>query len=531
MSAELTIDELRQLGQKIAEDPEMVYQLGAEQSAQLRKYLHPLGNVITTKKCYVNIGLVNWREKYLRKIHMTALVGYLFRTLEEYEPEIELEKERKTHELRLNALPKDAPAEYVAAVHEEHKFKCEMIKKSAKGIIKQFLDRNFEYNPDQHLRGAHTENKKDPERVSKDEAIRKCCALPVIDSKLQAKPNETFNYMKNHIMNTYQATSDATQCVKNILRVILDPNVSRDDQQGILLKKYDTLRSITVDLKKIAEPLAAVGTLSALTHNPPADVFHQFDRYLTNHYEQLREVVQALYDEKPDIEYSAIVYDAFKTSEAAREHRIQHEGEFRTEVLTLENSCVQLIGPFKENRQRVDFYNKNTEVMKRMMEQLESDHKLGADLMNKQVKSQKKKNILEAGPDAPGLAEYSRAMNTVAELGAKKVLTKEEADTIAAQKKIAQDIKEDYEVPDDAIQVDMFFPQDGKLAKTKFYTQAEAPTFMQDPSRMNEPYQPRRDDSESMDAAYTTKTIVSRTGEKKEIKVPKTIVPKTPDFS
>ncbi len=519
MSAQLSTEELRQLGQKIAEDPEMVYGLEPEQAAQLRKYLHPLGNVITTKKCYVNIGLVNWREKYLRKIHMTALVGYLFRTLEEYEPEIELEKERKVHEMRLAALPKDAPAELVAAKHEEHKFMCDMIKKSAKGLIKQFLDRNFEYNPDYHLRGAHTENKKDPERMSKDEVIRKYCALPVIDSKLEAKSNETFNYMKNHIMNIYQASTEATQCVHNILRVVLDPTISREDQQGILLKKYATMKNITEDLQKIAEPLGTVGVLSALKHNPPADVFHQFDRYLTNHYEQIREVVQALYDEKPDIEYSAIVYDSFKTSEAAREHRIQHESEFRTEVLTLENSCVQLIGPFKENRQRVDFYNKNTEVMKRMMEQLESDHKLGADLMNKQVKSQKKKNIMEAGPDAPGLAEYSRAMNVVAELGAKKVLTKEEAEAIAAQKKIAQDIKEDYEVPDDAIQVDMFFPQDGKLAKTKFYTQAEAPTFMQDPSRMDEPYQPRRDDGETLETAYSTKTIVSRDGKKKQIKV------------
>jgi hypothetical protein len=136
-------------------------------------------------------------------------------------------------------------------------------------------------------------------------------------------------------------------------------------------------------MKKVAEPLASADTLHAWKVDPPVDVFHQFDRYLTNHYEQIREVVEALYDEKPDFEYAAIVYDSFKTPEAAREYKIAHEGEFRSEVLTLENSGVSLIGPFRENRQRVDFYNKHTEIMKRMMKQLESDHKLGKDLMEK----------------------------------------------------------------------------------------------------------------------------------------------------
>jgi len=73
----MSIEQLRDLGQQIASDPDSIYNLDPEQAIEVRKYLNPLGNVVTTKKTYANIALVNWRDKYLRRIHTTALVGYL----------------------------------------------------------------------------------------------------------------------------------------------------------------------------------------------------------------------------------------------------------------------------------------------------------------------------------------------------------------------------------------------------------------------------------------------------------------------
>jgi hypothetical protein len=66
-------------------------------------------------------------------------------------------------------------------------------------------------------------------------------------------------------------------------------------------------------------------------------------------------------------------------------------------------------------------------------------------------------------------------MNMAQELGAKKILTSEEQREIMRLEEEARKIKEDYEVPDEAVQVDMFFPKkndDGStsLEKTKFYT-------------------------------------------------------------
>lgn len=455
---------------------------------------------------------------------MTSLVGYLFRTLDEYEPEDELKKEAD----RFAAACKTDGAS--ADLQREHDARVALIKSTAKGIISQFLNRNFNYNPDKHLRGSHTENKSDPERRPKEQMIRETCeiipAAREIDQKLESKPDQTYKYMRSMLLNTYSAAQDATVALNSILGVILDPQINRDDKHGILFKKYKQLLDITADMRKLAKPIAQASTLDAWKIDPPVDVFHQFDRYLTNHYEQLREVVDALYNEKNDFEFGVILYDSFKTEEAAREYKIQHENEFRTEIVTIETGAVSLLGPFKENRQRVDFYNKHTEIMKRMMEQVEADHKLGKDLMEKQLKNAKKKNIDEAGPDEPGLDGYTKAMRIIQELGASgRVLSKDDKDKLAEAVARAKAIKEDYEVPDDGIQVDMFFPEhtDGNVAlkKTKFYTQAEAPLHLQEGSPYANKYQPVRTGDESLSEAYTTKTIKGRDGKKMEIRVPK----------
>ncbi len=532
---DMSIEELRSLGQKIANDPDAIQNLDDEQSISLRKYLSPLGTPLSAKKAYVNMGIVNWKDIYFKKFHTTALVGYLYRTLEEYEPEDELNVEIKTYEAKREKLASQ-PEEntevrnaQLDSLAKEHESRMKLIKSTSQAIVRKFLNRNFEYNPDKHLRAAHTENKADSDRKDKSEAIKATCALadkaPALEAKLESKPDNMYQYMRGHLLKTYQSAVESKNAVKSVISVILDPEISTEDKQGILFKQYGQLSTIVTDMKKVVDPIMAADTLSAWKVNPPIDVFHQFDRYITNHYEQLIEVVTSLYNEKSDVEYAVVLYDSFKTQEAAREYKIQHENEFRTEVLTIESGAVSLIGPFKQNRDRVDFYNKNTEIMKRMMDQMESDHKLGKDLMDKQMKQQKKKNIAEAGPDAPGLAGYQKVMNEVSALGGKKGLSKEEADKLAEAKKLAQELKEDYEVPDDAIQVDMFFPQvnaDGttSLAKTKFFTAAEAPLHMQDGCGLDDPYQPKRSDAASLDTAYRTKTIVSKTGEKREIRVP-----------
>jgi hypothetical protein len=511
-------ESLRALTQKIADNPDEVYNLSPEDALELQKYLNPLGNIITEDKEYVNLSIINWTEQYMRKFLTTSLIGYMYRLQSEYEPEDEIEASRKEME---NKLQNTTDVDEIEAIRAEHARYSKLLTKTARAMVMKFLNRNFNFNPDHHLRPSHSENKDDPDRKPKAEEIIAKCKVNanLVEEKLQAKQEQTYNYLRNHVLNVYQTAVETSRTLKSALTTMMDPMLDPADKQGILLKKYKSLLTIVADMKKIADPMATADTLAAWKVDPPADVFHQFDRYVTNHYEQLREVCAALYNEKPDIEYAVIFYKGFRDAESAAQHRKQHEAQFRAEVLTLENTGVSLIGPFKENRGRVEFYNKHVEIMKRMMEQMETDHKLGKDLMEKQVKKKKRENIARDGPDAPGLRDYSKAMNTMAELGAKKIFTREEQEKLEEAKRICEDV----EVPSDAIQVDMFFPTtdaDGNtvLSKKKMYTQAEAPLHLQEGSEFHDQYQPVREGSNIIDS-YVTKTIISKTGEKREIKV------------
>jgi hypothetical protein len=249
---------------------------------------------------------------------------------------------------------------------------------------------------------------------------------------------------------------------------------------GLLMKYESKFGEISAQLKPFAEPIAASGTVTAYRAEPPLDVFYHLERYFVNHYENLREATQILYGDKPDIEYAVQFYQAWDGEDAkkqAEDYIKKNEQNVIAGIYTIENGGWTLLGPFQENRERVNFYNKDAEIVKRLFEQMEQDHKIGKMLMEKRVKREKQKNIIEEGPDDPGLKNYKAALGTLEALGAKKVLTEEEKMEMAK----ATRVKEMAEVPPDAIQVDVFGPnKDGEFVRTKFYTEAEAPKFMEE---------------------------------------------------
>lgn len=518
----LTSAQLRGMVDEIIADPTTIEKLDHNEVVELRKHLNPLGTIITADKSYASIGLTNWRDRYLRKLHMTAMVGYLFRMLEEYEFEHELDEERRRYEAAVKRAGDPAALDALKKNHEERNA---LIKSTVKAVIKRFLCRHFEYNPDHHLRTAHLTDKGDTERDDALRKIKEVCdnsgvdsAMSVIEAKLNGKPDVTYLYVRQMLLTATQTMSELARMIESSL-----PHVS-EDSQGILMKKWALISKCAGDLKKVAGPILAAETRAACTARPPIDIFHQFNRYLDNHFEQLRDVVEALYCEKPDIEFSIQYHKSHSTPEAAREYKIQHEAEFRTEVITVENNGVTLLGAFKENRERADFYNKNTEILKLMVSQLEADHKLGKDLMEKQIKKQKKKNIAEAGPDAPGLATYSKHANVVQELGARKVLNKEEMDKLAESAAECKRMEEDYELDADAIRVDVLIPEESTdgitgLRREWFQSQAEPALHLQEGSPYVDQYQPKREPGQSMADAYETTMVTDKDGRKREIKV------------
>jgi len=511
--SEKSAEELKELSLRALENPAEINNLSAEDAKQLRNYLHPYGNIITARKRFANLSVMNWRESYLRKVLTTAMVGYLSQLCDEYD-----ESKRET--------------------------------------IREFIKHSFEYDPNRHVRAAKVTGEKlvaeisatktdlmDASRIKylhqvahastqvlglindvlvatrdvfagvasvADEhmlVIRVLASLQATRDKIASlsadwvTSGDLYADLKHALMTSYQQLVMCREKLGKIAGIV--PDCAKKEIG--FTESMHFLDTFISDLRGIIAPITHADTAGAVRINPPAELFHQFARYLENNYERLREIVEGAYAERPDIEFSVIFYDSFKTAEDAREHRVAHADDFRSSVFTIENNGITLLGPFKENRDRVDFYNKNTEILKRLMEQMESDHKLGKDLMEKQVKTKKAASIKEVGPDAPGLSAYTQAVSTVRDLGAKEVLTREEQEELMK----ARALKESAEVPKDAVQVDVYHPQvmpngETKLARSIMYSQAEAPLHMKPNSPFSDQYQPKRE-------------LTSRTGEKKNI--------------
>jgi len=216
--------------------------------------------------------------------------------------------------------------------------------------------------------------------------------------------------------------------------------------------------------KQVHDPVVVENTTEMI---PPADLFHRFTNYFETNYEELRDVVQDLYCEKPDLERAINPYQwytpgtpevaKFKNVHDAADNFIdKHKDEVIAAIYTADSNKWNLFGPFKQVRDRVRFYNSNTIVLEEMMKQIEMDGRLGKDLMMKKVAKKKRENIERDGPDDPAFVKWKRQNAALKAMGA---------------------VSLDDEVPDDAIEVPMFKISNGgqNIVSDAFYSEAEAP--------------------------------------------------------
>lgn len=578
----------------IRSNPDAIMEFSEEELKKLQNKIFEHGVIKLPEESHAAISIINWRDSYLRKLHFTALIAYLFRLIKEVDSE-----SLPNGPALLNASTAAVNTVWASAKQcaEEGSTNEAAFMKEAAGSVKKIMEdvvkeqievffrRHFEFDPDRHVESAFKENLNDPERVGKYAEMRNKMATdaPPHVEDATVDPKSLFQILtstekqlssavtaleqhKKSVSDRETAITETVACSKFLSTVVkgfadaygkganmLSPDIkaalalvdlhsatltgsaenslSLDDLSGLLSKHRSAVEDDAQKLYYLA-PQLLDEIKGAYDWIPSTNVFYHLDRYLSNHYEQIREATAILYNEKPDIEFQLQYYGSFDSVEAARDFERKYESNVITSVYTIQNGGWTILGPFKENRSRIDFYNKNTEVIKRMFEQAESDQALGKDLMQKRIRRAKKDNILSAGPDDPGLAKYKAAVNTIEALGAKEGLTREEKDELAK----AHREKEMAEVPEDAIQVDVFGPDStGKIQKSHFYSQAEAPEFMEQNiadqhDRMRAISQggllaKQKPDDDSGSLRVKPKTVTSRDGKVKTIAELKSSLP------
>jgi hypothetical protein len=366
--------ELRSLIQDVLDDPNKLENLTDEQILDLQKGINPYARTLEANHKYTCLSFTNLREKYMRRVQMVSIVSFLYRMLFEYnEPEED------------------------------------------KAVIKKFLNRWFDFDPEVHVRSAQRENSKDPERKK----------------------------------------------------------LSRAD----FMKKYP-----------------------GMIPDVPTDTFFRWNYYEEVNFEEIREMVNVLYCEKPDLDVAINIFGLFNTEKDALKYKDDHLDELMTDLHVVQNGQWALMGDFKENRKRLDFYNKNTQIIKAILDQNIEDGKIAKELMHKRISRDKKKNVEEAGPDDPGLKNYSADYGTIRDKGGKQALTD------AERRKIALDCGYVMDAEGNFIKKDSDKTDEELLKETLTNMPGVAPEF--GGAASSKPFEPPRPDIDPDDLIDDGKNLI-----------------------
>ena len=424
---------------------------------EMRRRLNPYGRTIAGSDNFLNFSLTQITHEYYKKLITTAFIGFLNRMCDEWKvptgvPVVSV-YDYLDDKTKLDT-PSIVTEKGNTSLAYDYEFNRQWMQKRI--IVKEFLEEMFQFNPDEHVRSAYRPNYKDTSRTVLDTmAARLAVSHATAKDKQLATDKTEYDNAKGII-------------TKKIKRVIK----GKDGTTKTIIKE------VPIEQPKPTPPTATnpvpldpakpIDTnLSSTVTNmiPPVDMFGRFKNYLTENYEEIREAVLALYCEKPEFELAINPYSWHDSREKAEAFKKQHADEVIAEVFTAETGKWNFFDSFKKQRESVNFYNKNTIILEEMVKQIERDERLGQDLMAKRVEKEKKKNIIEAGPDAENFAQWRKENPGISQLGAKHIGDMADPD-----------------MPEDSVQVDVWRIAKGgvEITKDKFFSQAEAPKFVQE---------------------------------------------------
>lgn len=222
--------------------------------------------------------------------------------------------------------------------------------------VQSFLDEYFLYNPDNHVQ---------------------CAYKPNYDDDLRTPLRTAWRDFHNGEMTETQYDQALADQAKNVERY-----------RVITEEEYE--RSVI----------------------PPDDSFFRWQRYIDNNYEELRQATDDIYCEKSDVEWSVVPLKHFSGRDKkeveveSNEWKRKYAEEFEGDVLFATFGVHNMLGSWEQNREARDFYNKNSEVIKQIIDQNKDDQRMGRRLMKQRTETVKRDNVAEAGPDAAGLKSY-----------------------------------------------------------------------------------------------------------------------------
>ncbi len=387
----------------------------------------------------------------------------------------------------------------------------------AKSFIGQFLDSYLSFDSSVHARSGHD-----------DKAVIKRLKEMNIGGQTVTYDPEDPTHVNLEVLRGPRV--EIPEEFKDNVAVLFDSR-SHHNAAVACLNSHD-LSAALADLdahreeyKHFILPIPATdATRPAIDNIVPQDTHHRFNYYMEVNYDKLRAITNCLYPERTDLDLAIGLWEYFagnptEVDDKFKQHCRRYEEETPAGIKQVNFGGWTILTDCKKNRKNIDIYNKNTMILKGILDRFADDQKVGQDLMRNRVKQTKSQNIAKSGGDATGLRQYQQSLDsskTPASLGAQKVLGTEEIKRLEMAKgnrKVAQEIefidgqdlivkrltetkelrklapneehelatatdqakraREALEIPEDAIQIDAFVNRGGKdFSKTTNYVKS-----------------------------------------------------------
>lgn len=411
-----------------------------------------LGTASTDK--FVLASVSNMREKYLKKLIITAMVSFLFQMKEEF----------ATDEEDLVSPPNKEDFMEETSSQVSDNFNPEVVYNEQ--LVALYKERNPTYAGKKLLKDMENE-------LSEDDLLLVSTKANQIVESLKKKERK-LNSAKYHdaLETSIKQQSDSERKIINrFLSWLFKFDENKHEQEGQNDIEDDEER---IDAK----------TLKGISYEniPPNDTHCRFNAYLDLNYEKMREATQNIYNVKPDLEHAMIVYDVVDTQQQVDDFIHKYGANSKYDILSFGLNRWTLLGPFKENRQRVDYYNKHNSIIKSMLDQQEKDAALGEDLMKKRVKTVKKKSERVFGKDDSKLKDYLTMNPNELETKFNAKIEEVEEDKVKLTREVVidQDTGRELEVdeegvPTDALEIPIISvnARTGETNKTRIFSKAE----------------------------------------------------------
>ncbi len=417
---------------------------------KMKKEVNPffLRNMVPNDECLLTLFVPMYRD-YLVKLMMTAIIGYMNRACDEWEvpdgvPVVPVYDYIKNPSLINAPEPVDSKTGLDPELEKDYENNRNSMKKRL--VVKEFMEYLFQYDPDEHVRGAYTPNPKDPNRKpivtpaaklsvwmekrrleslrkTSPKELRKADKLvkfideqAIIQQKGKGKEEKTF------VKEVTQRVGSRKGGYKIFKRKIKCTKAEYEEHQASkeLLKREK--RNVTKHIDDFVEEPKMVKfkrmndvTLHDTVRDmlPPADIFHRFIYYFESNYEELLSAVNDIYHEKPEIDYAIHPLAMVKDLDEARKFRRKHEGNINWDIFSFQKGEWSLMGPYKQNRDKLDFQGSEMPLFEEMFQKNAKDRQLGAQIMKKRKKKKMKKQEKRVGKIPSNIRTHAAAVTDV----------------------------------------------------------------------------------------------------------------------